>query len=108
MEDQTNILSALTVRAEKDGETCYVVHFEKMPGSMKDTESLMEEAYRRIKKNLGDKITDKVYFRVHDFDESFDINGSGKRDFVRYQLEGVTDQAVIPKNEQVNPQYVKR
>ncbi len=108
LEDQTNILSALTVRAEKDGETCYVVHFEKMPGSTKDTDTLMEEAYQRIKRKFGNKVTEKIYFRVHDFEESFGVNGSGKRDFLRYQLEGVTDQAVIPKNEQVNPQYVKR
>ena len=108
LKDQKNILSALTISAEKDGEACYVVHFEKMPGSTKGSEELIEEASRRIKIRLGDKINEKIYFRVHDFYESFDVNGSGKRDFLKCQLEGVTDKAVVPKSEQIDSQYVKK
>lgn len=97
LKDQDNILSALTVRAEKDGETYYIVHYEKMPWSTKSSEEIMREAQKRIQKGLGNKIVPNILFREHDFYESFAVNGSGKRDFMLCQNEGVSEKSIAPE-----------
>lgn len=91
LRDQTNILSAATVHVVDNDEDYYIVHFEKMPESIKDTNQIMREALLRIRDSLGDDVASRVLFREHSFEESFAVNGSGKRDFYACQAEGISE-----------------
>ena len=94
LKDQDNILSSVTVNVKDEGEDKYVVHFEKMPETKKDSIEIMNEALTRIDNKLGNEVSSKILFREHDFEESFKLTGSGKRDYYACQNEGITDKAI--------------
>ena len=94
LKDQNNILSALTVHVTDGEKEYFIVHFEKMPETTKDSNDLMREALLRIKRALGPEVASQVLFREHDFYESFAVNGSGKRDANHCQEEGISDKTV--------------
>lgn len=70
------ILSCEVVYAEER----YIAHVEFMPGYMYKTKDILKQALRRVKKELGESISDKTHFRIHSGAESFQLTGSGKRD----------------------------
>ena len=94
LRDQVNVLSSTTVHVVSGDEYYYVVHFEKMPESLKHSEDIMKEALIRIKKVLGTDVCSHVLFREHSFKESFVLNGSGKRDNNACKMEGITDKTI--------------
>jgi len=94
LNDQVNILSALTVHVTENDDDYYIVHFEKMPESKKSDECIMKDILLRIQQSFGNDISSKILFRIHSFEESFAVNNSGKRDFNACQLEGISDRVV--------------
>ena len=94
LRDQYNILSAVTVHVVDNDEDYYVVHYEKMPESTKDSREIMEEALIRIKDAFGEEKASQILFREHSFDESFAVNNSGKRDIVACQEEGISEKTI--------------
>ncbi len=105
LKDQKNVLSALTVRVADNDDDNYVVHFERMPESNKSSLDIMREALLRIRSTFGENVSSHVYFREHSFEESFPLTGSGKRNQVACQEEGISDKTVQIDLEK-NPQLV--
>ena len=95
LKDQDNILSSLTVHVFSDGLDYYVVHFEKMPDSSLDSTDIMKDALYRIQNQFGEEIGSKILFREHEFDESFALTGSGKRDYQSCQKEGISNTVCV-------------
>ena len=90
LKDQVNILSAVTVAINDK----FVIHFERMPESKIDSETIMNNTLNRIKKALGDDISSRILFREHSFEESFPINNSGKRDIYACIEEGISEKTI--------------
>ena len=108
LKDQNNILSALTVHVADGEKDYYVVHFEKMPGTAKDSEQLMRESLSRIRKALGQEVASSILFREHDFYESFALNGSGKRDGASCQNEGISEKTISVASPEETVSYLKK
>ena len=52
-------------------------------------------------------VASHIYFREHDFKESFAVNGSGKRDFAFCHDEGISEKAVmVPLEETKNKEKI--
>ena len=95
LKDQNNILSATTVHIVDNEEDYYVVHFEKMPETIVESDIIMREALMRIKNRFGEEVASHTLFREHSFDESFVLTGSGKRDVKACQNEGISDKTIM-------------
>ena len=108
LKDQDNILSALTVHVVDGTNDYYVVHFEKMPDTKKDSELLMQEMLQRIKSSLGEEVSSKILFREHGFDESFALNGSGKRDHAACQNEGISEKTICVEKHDAMQRLLKK
>lgn len=77
----------------------YIVHIEPQPGIF-DIDQLLIDADCRLWKILGKDIRDRVLYRIHSTEESFETAHSGKR---YLKLEGITDKCCKPV--QINGQY---
>ena len=93
LKDTKNILSCEVV---EDPETSYyVAHVELQPEKTK-LPQILYSADQRCKKQFGEDFTSRLLYRVHSFDESFELTGCGKRNGQALKQEGVTSKCVKP------------
>lgn len=93
LEDTKNILSCSLIKPDADNEE-YVCHIELQPNARYSVEMALESCANRLTSEIPKDILDKIYFRVRDFNESFSIAPSGKRDYGSLIEEGITDQCL--------------
>ena len=93
LEDTKNILSCSLIKPDADNEE-YVCHIELQPNARYSVEMALESCANRLTSKIPKDILDKIYFRVRDFNESFSIAPSGKRDYGSLIEEGITDQCL--------------
>ena len=108
LKDQVNILSATTVHIVENGTDYYIVHFEKMPETIVDSNTLVKEAMIRIKNKFGNEVASHTLFREHSFEESFALTGSGKRDYKACQNEGISDKTIKIEMEKTLQKKLKK
>ena len=94
MKDTKNILSCEVIEDEQTG--YYVAHVELQPGK-DNIEKVIISANQRCINKFGDDFTSRLVFRVHSFDEAFELTGCGKRNNQALRNEGVTDKCVQPR-----------
>ena len=94
LKDTKNILSCEVIEDEQTG--YYVAHVELQPGK-DNIEKVIISANQRCINKFGDDFTSRLVFRVHSFDEAFELTGCGKRNNQALRNEGVTDKCVQPR-----------
>lgn len=93
LKDRKNVLSCEVVRDDAIG--VYVAHVEFNPMISKDPSDILQKAQKRCEKILNEHDIE-LCFRIRDFEESFPLTGSGKRDVMALKKEGVTEKCVVP------------
>lgn len=93
LKDTKNILSCEVV---EDPETSYYVAHVEMQPEKTNVPQILHSADQRCKKRFGEDFTSRLLYRVHSFDESFELTGCGKRSSQALKSEGVTTQCVKP------------
>lgn len=96
VKDTKNILSCEVVEAENG---ILVAHVEFQPERRMSKKRILISANERCRKLLGDQIADNLVFRVHGFESSFELNGSGKRDLSVLRLEGISKAIKVVKTD---------
>ena len=90
--DTKNVLSYYVVN---NGDNV-IVHVEKQPESKKSMDKILYSIDKRIQKNIGKEISDKVVYRVRSFDEGFPRTACEKRNGNVLKTEGLSDKCVKP------------
>lgn len=90
--DTKNVLSYYVVN---NGDNV-IVHVEKQPDSKKSMDKILYSIDKRIQKNVGKDISDKVVYRVRSFDEGFPRTACEKRNGNVLKTEGLSDKCVKP------------
>ncbi len=93
LKDTKNILSCEVIQDEETG--YYVAHIEMQPGKNNHTK-IIDSAEQRCIKKFGEEFTSNLLFRIHSFEESFELTGCGKRSGNALRSEGVTEKCVKP------------
>lgn len=93
LKDTKNILSCEVI---EDPETSYYVAHVEMQPEKSNVPKILYSADRRCKKRFGEDFTSRLLYRVHSFDESFELTGCGKRNYKALKREGVTTKCVKP------------
>lgn len=93
LKDTKNILSCEVVENEETG--LYVAHIEMQPES-KNIEKTLYSAEQRCINQFGEDFTSRLAYRIHSFDESFELTGCGKRSNEALKSESITDKCIKP------------
>lgn len=87
--DTKKIMSCEVVMIENNGADVYVAHIMPQFGVSFDTDKVLNGAMQRCIKAFGPDIQDKLYFRIHDFNERYPVSDSVKRDRTALMAEGL-------------------
>lgn len=93
LKDTKNIMSCEVV---EDSETSYYVAHVEMQPEKTNIAKILYSADQRCKKQFGEDFASRLLYRVHSFDEAFELTGCGKRNSQALRSEGVTDKCVKP------------
>lgn len=93
LKDTKNLMSCEIVRDEEND--LYIAHIEMQPGKKQLAKSLLS-ADQRCERNFGTNIVSRLVYRVHTFDESYELTGCGKRNHQALEKEGVTEKCIKP------------
>ena len=93
LKDTKNILSCEVIEDEETG--YYIAHVELQPGK-ENMEKTIISANNRCIKQFGEDFTSRLVYRIHSFDEAFELTGCGKRNNQALKREGITDKCVKP------------
>lgn len=115
--DTKNILSYEVVNVDN----LFVVHVELHPDRYKSQNEILKSIHERIIAKYGDKVANKVLYRVRSFLEGFPSSKCGKRSYPKLKEEGIgrlclapvyTNDSIIfhPVTEMDNPKqyYIKK
>lgn len=91
LKDTKNIMSCSLVKSN-DG--YYVCHIETQPSSKKSKFDILNSCVKRLDSKVSGEIVNNIVFRLRDFEESFPLAPSGKRNIKELQAE-VTDERSI-------------
>ena len=106
LKDTKNILSCETVNIESTN--TYVAHIELQPDAKKGSEYILNSIYGRCSEIL-DKYNIQLYVRVRDFNESYPLTASGKRDVKKLKAAGIDDYCIdMCKKNQKETVYSKK
>ena len=94
LKDTKNILSCEVI---KDKSGYYIAHVEFQPESKKNNAIILNGAMKRLENKFGEDFASNVVFRIHSFNESFELTGCGKRNNNALFAEGLSEKCVIPK-----------
>lgn len=89
-QDARNIMSCETVYV--DGK--YVIHLETQINKSVETDAVIKQSIRRLRKTFGNKLNGKVYFRVRSYDEGFPIAYTTKRNVLGLKQEGISNKVI--------------
>lgn len=93
LKDTKNILSCEVI--EDEATNYYVAHVEFQPGKS-NFEDILMSAKERCIRDFGEEFASRIVYRLHSFDEAFELTGCGKRNNQALKKEGVTEKCVIP------------
>ena len=93
LKDTKNILSCEVI--EDEATNYYVAHVELQPGKS-NFEDILMSAKQRCIRDFGEEFASRIVYRLHSFDEAFELTGCGKRNNQALKAEGVTEKCVIP------------
>ena len=101
LKDTKNILSCevVSIDDENSDKPIYVAHICMQPDKFSKTAKAILSAESRCMNDLGEEITDRVVYRIHDDFHppvSYPLTGCGKRDSKTLKEEGITDFCVKP------------
>ncbi len=101
LRDTKNVLSCevVTTECEDCDEPVYVAHIELQPDVDKSVDATMKALVSsdlRCVSELGEDVSDRVFFRLHHFADSYPLTGSGKRDFHSLKEEGLSEKCFKP------------
>lgn len=94
LKDTKSILSCEVV----ENEGLYVVHIELQP-KVKNVKKALYSAEQRCINQFGEDFASLLVYRMHSFEESFELTGCGKRNIHALNAEGITNQCVKPIKE---------
>ena len=86
LRDRKNILSCEVVEVDES----YVAHVEFVPGLTQDQKSVLKKAQKRCLTSFGKEVTDRIYWRIRNNEESFPLTGCGKRSVKALSQEGIS------------------
>ena len=89
--DTKNIMSTSLVKISDD---CYICHFELLPYAKFNSEKVIRSIIGRLENSFPSELLEMLYLRERNFDESFPIAPSGKRDNNKLIEEGYTDKCI--------------
>ncbi len=92
--DTKNIMSCEVVEQKYNDDTIYIAHIECQPDAKKSVRNIILSANERCEDILGEDIANKTLYRIHDFNESFDLTGCGKRSYNALQQEGISSKCL--------------
>ncbi len=93
LKDTKNILSCEVVR--DDEKNAYIANIEFQPNTKKSNAYILYSSSQRCK-DIVDKVGEPIYYRIKNFEESFPLTGSGKRDVKKLKSEGLDIDCVEP------------
>ena len=93
LKDTKNILSCEVVKNEE--EDIYVAHIEMQPEA-KNVKKALYSAEQRCENQFGEDFTSKIAYRLHSFEESFELTGCGKRNNRALKTEPITNKCIKP------------
>lgn len=102
LKDTKNILSCEVI--EDEVTQYYVAHIELQPGKS-NVERVISSAKERCEKKFGEEFTSRIVYRIHSFEEAFELTGCGKRNNQALKKEGVTEKCVVPVKEGYDEKY---
>ena len=92
--DSKNILSCTTVKCESENCDIPVLNIEFYPGISKDKGLIIKSIMERCRKYLPKELCDLIKIRIINYEESYPLNGIGKRSasgLKKMQLDRVID-----------------
>lgn len=98
LKDTKKILSCEVVAIETDEEIKYVAHIEPQLGTSFNEQKILESALQRCVSVFGKDIIPKLYFRVRNNEESFEMTATLKRSFKALIDEGISEKAIPAQN----------
>ena len=93
LKDTKNILSCEVIQDEESN--YYIAHIEMQP-EKKNVPKIIMSAEQRCINKFGEDFTKDIVYRIHSFDESFELTGCGKRNNQALKKEGLTKKCVKP------------
>ena len=93
LEDRKNILSCEVIFDKETNN--YIAHIELQPDAPRSIEEVIEDADIRCS-YLMEMLGANIYYRIHSFEESFQLTKSGKRNGKALLAEGMTNKCVRP------------
>ncbi len=96
LKDTKNILSCEVIEDENTG--YYIVHLEMQPDKNSDIQikNAIIGAEQRCIKHFGSDFASRIVYRLHSFDEAFELTGCGKRNNQALKAEGFSDKCLKP------------
>lgn len=94
LRDTKNVMSCEIVPDFNGQDECYIAHIEFQPDRKRGISNILNSATERIRASLGDEIADKLVYRIHCFNEGYEVTGCGKRNYNALVAEGFTDKCV--------------
>lgn len=92
LRDTKNILSCEVVtKNDEIGNRVIAVHVEFYPTTKKKGTQILESIDQRLIKSIPAELHKDIVYRVHSREESFALNGSGKRDVPALRRENIGD-----------------
>ena len=96
LKDTKNILSCEVIPQLVNEDYIFIAHVELQPDKMLSTENVFKNIEQRCISILGESITNKIYYRLHGFDEAYPLTGCGKRNNNALLAEGITEKCFKP------------
>ena len=87
--DTKNILSCTLTEPEVNDEKYKVLNIEFQPGKKKSDKKVIASVYERLANEFGDSLTNDIYYRIIDNENSFPLKPSGKRDVIALTEYGI-------------------
>lgn len=94
LKDTKKIMSCEVVTVDDDNKTVYIAHLEPQIGVHFDNEKVLNGAAHRCMNAFGEEFLDRLYFRIRDNDESFELTPTLKRSFLALMSEGISDKCI--------------
>ena len=95
LKDTKKIMSCEVVNSEVDGEPVYVAHIEPQIDTSFDEDKVLTGAALRCRSNFNEDLLDRLYFRIHSNEESFELTPTLKRSFKALTDEGVSEKCKL-------------
>lgn len=92
LKDTKNILSCEVVNVlDSNGVEIPVAHIEFQPDHQQSINQILKGSSSRIRKFVPNELADKVIYRIHFGNDSYELTGCGKRSVLALEEEGISN-----------------